>query len=159
MPRTRGVVNWRPAFLAALSEIGVVTRACKAAKISVTSVWTERKHNAEFRAQYEDALQIGALQLEDEAVRRARDGVRRIKFNAKTGEPYRDPSTGEPYVEHEFSDTLLLALLKRHFQQYRDKPDEVHVNTTVNTRTVSIEQQRKWQERRKAALEGRNEAV
>lgn len=149
-PRTRGVVNWRPAFLTALSEIGVVVRAAKAANISTTSVWLERKNNPEFRAQYDDALQVGALALEDEAVRRARDGVRRIKFNPKTGEPYTDPETGKPYTEHEFSDTLLLALLKRHFSQYHEKPPEVNVATHVHNH-VSVERQKELQARMKAA--------
>ena len=68
----------------------------------------KRKADADFRARFAASPTAGALLLDAEAVRRARDGVRRMKFNPKTGAPYIDPGTGEPYVEHEYSDMPLL---------------------------------------------------
>lgn len=152
--RTRGVVDWQPAFLTALEELGVITRACSAVGVTPKTVWLHRKQDPVFLAQFEDSLEAGALQLEAEAIRRARDGVRRMKFNSKTGLPFIDPETDKPYIEHEYSDTLMLALLKSHFPKYRDKPGEVHVSTTVNN-VMPIARQRELQERRQAALAGR----
>jgi len=99
-------------------------------------------------------LFAGALSLEEEAIRRARDGVRRMKFNPKTGEPYIDPETGKPYLEHEYSDNLMLALLKRHFPDYRERAaPELHVNASVTNVCVLPESKRlELIERRKAAL-------
>ena len=116
------------------------------------SVWLRRKSDAEFRSAFENSLAAGALLLEEEAIRRARDGVRRIKFNTKTGEPFIDPETNLPYVEHEYSDNLLLALLKRHFPEYREKPTEISVTPTFNNNIVSVERQKAIQERMAAAL-------
>jgi len=76
-----------------------------------------------------------------------------MKFNPKTGEPYRDPSTGEPYVEHEYSDTLMALILKSIYpEKYKEKGIEVHSSASSNNFTVSTEQLKDWQERRKAHL-------
>lgn len=75
-----------------------------------------------------------------------------MKFNTKTGLPFINPATGEPSIEHECSDNLLLALLRRHFPQYRDKADEVYVSRTVNNNVISIARQREGQERHASAL-------
>ena len=150
--RTRGSVDWTSAFLKSLEETGVIAAACRAAKISRVSVWERRKNDSDFKARFEDSLSAGALLLEEEAVRRAREGVRRIKFNPKTNKPYEDPATGQPYVEHEYSDNLLLALLRRHFPQYRDKADaEVHVTTNVQN-VISAADQKHYQDRMQKAL-------
>ncbi len=150
-PRTRGNIDWADAFLKALEESGVIAAACRAANVSRVSVWERRKNDADFKLRFESSLTAGALLLEEEAVRRARDGVRRIKFNPKTNEPYKDPETGKPYVEHEYSDGILLALLKRHFPQYHDKPSEVNVQTNLHNH-ISVERQKELQARHAAAL-------
>lgn len=152
--RARGVVDWRPAFLKALESVGVICKAAEAAEVSVMTVWRERKGNPEFTTAYEEALGCGALLLEQEAIRRAKDGVRRMKFNPKTGEPYMDPGTGKPYIEHEYSDALMVTLLKRHIPEYRDKPSEVHVAQTVNNGVVLTEERlEQLQKLRAEALE------
>lgn len=148
--RTRGSIDWTVAFLAALEQSGVIAKACRAVNISRTTIWERRRDDAEFKAAFDNALTAGALLLEEEAVRRAKDGVRRIKFNPKTGEPYIDPDTGKPYQELEYSDAILLALLKRHFPQYHEKPSEVSVSTHVHNH-IPIEKQREWQRRMKEA--------
>ena len=153
--RARGVVDWRPAFLKALENVGVICLAAKAAEISTMQVWRERKGNPEFATAYDEALACGALLLEAEAIRRAKDGVRRMRFNPKTGQPYIDPGTGEPYIEHEYSDALMVTLLKRHIPEYREKTSEVNVNSTVNNLVVwTEEKQKEMQARRLKALEG-----
>ena len=121
---TRGpkAVDWGPAFLAALVETGQCSKAAEAAGVSYLTVWRRRKARREFEEKYQEALEAAAELLEAEAVRRARMGVRKLRFNTKTGEPYKDPATGEHYVEHEYSDTLLLALLKRFLpKHYRER--------------------------------------
>jgi hypothetical protein len=148
-----GVVDWKPAFLKALENVGVVKTAARLAGVSVMTVWREKKANPDFAKAYEASLECGARTLEEEAVRRAVHGVRRLKFNPKTGEPYIDPATGEPYVELEFSDSILIAFLRRHFPEYRDKSGEVHVSTTLNNIAIFTEdKQREWQERHREAL-------
>ena len=57
--------------------------------------------------------------LEAEARRRAVTGVRRLKFDK--GQAIIDPETGEPYVELDYSDVLLIFLLKaRAPEKYRE---------------------------------------
>lgn len=91
--------------------------------------------------------------LEAEAIRRAQDGVVRMKFNSKTGLPFIDPRTGEPYMEHEYSDTLMAILLKRHFPEYREPKAETHFTTTTNNFVVlSQDQLQRLQERKAEAL-------
>lgn len=120
------------AFLSALEETGVISKAAEAAKVTRKTVWLWRKNNKDFAADFEDALKAGALLLEAEAIRRAHDGVVRMKFNSRTGQPFIDPRTGEPYMEHEYSDTLLLALLRRNFHEYREPKGDVNVPITVH---------------------------
>jgi hypothetical protein len=129
---TESTPAWVPAFLAALEETGVILKAAAAADISRKTVWLRRKNNSEFAQDFDDALRAGALLLEAEAIRRAQDGVVRMKFNPKTGLPYIDPRTGEPYMEHEYSDTLMAILLKRHFPEYREPKGDVNVTSSVH---------------------------
>jgi hypothetical protein len=141
----RGVIDWKPAFLSALENVGVICKAAEAAKVSVMTVWRERKSNPEFAAAYNESLGCGALFLEAEAIRRAKDGVVRMKFNSKTGLPFIDPRTGDPYMEHEYSDALMVTLLKRHIPEYREPKEGVTVNNTVSNFTITLEQQRQIQ--------------
>src|SRR5262245_47497044 len=57
-----------------------------------------------------DALEEAADHLQAEARRRAVDGVKKLKFY--NGRPVIDPATGQQYYEHEYSDSLLMALLR-----------------------------------------------
>lgn len=129
---TESTPAWVPAFLAALEETGVILKAAEAAQISRKTVWLRRKNNSEFAQDFDDALRAGALLLEAEAIRRAQHGVVRMKFNSKTGLPFIDPRTGEPYMEHEYSDTLMAILLKRHFPEYREPKGDVNVTSAVH---------------------------
>lgn len=149
---------WESAFLAALEETGVISKAAEAAQIGRKAVWTRRKNNPGFAKEFDDALRAGALLLEAEAIRRAQDGVVRMKFNPKSGKPYIDPRTitpecpeGLPYMEHEYSDTLMAILLKRHFPEYREPKSETHVSTTLNNFLVmTAERSQQLQDRLKS---------
>lgn len=104
---------WQPKFLARFAEFGVVAEACRFAGISRTSVYDALKKNEAFKALYDDAEKDAADVLERECYRRAVEGTQVLKFH--NGEPIKDPRdpTGKKfYVEHQYSDQLLLSLLK-----------------------------------------------
>lgn len=111
------------AFLRALGECGTVKGACEAAGLSLSAYKSWRK-SPEFLEAYQDAVDAFCDALETEAVRRARDGVKTIKFTS-AGRPIKDPRKHDPsgnvlpgfendpwYYEESFSDRLLELLLR-----------------------------------------------
>lgn len=137
MPQRARALDWRPAYLAALTETGVYSWAYNAAGIVSTTPWRERQRNPEFIKQEAEAVKIASRLFESEAVKRAVHGMRKYKFTAAGG-PVIDPRTGEQYYESEFSDTVLLKLLSSHIPEvYRDKQDvklsgEVRTHMTLD---------------------------
>jgi hypothetical protein len=67
--------SWRARFLQELSLWGNVARACRMAKVSRTAAYHARETDAEFRAKWDEALEIACDGLEEEARRRAVVGV------------------------------------------------------------------------------------
>jgi hypothetical protein len=125
LPRARKR-RWVKAFLAALAETGIVTRACKVARVGRMTVYRNRQENPEFAAAWQEAQEVAADNLEAEARRRAVEGTRRYKFTPR-GEPVMDPRTGEQYYEHEYSDKLLIQLLKaKRPEEYRERTEQRH---------------------------------
>ena len=127
LTRGKNALNWRwneeleRLICDQLREHGCLERACREVGISPGAVWQRRnprfKHyREEFARAYEEAIAAGRAallaRLEREADRRAAEGVPRLKFD-KHGRPLIDPRTGEPYVELEYSDQLLMFRLKR----------------------------------------------
>lgn len=116
----RRVVDWGPAYLEALLNNGCVSAAAKVAGVCRHTVWERRKSDSKFREAEEAAREQAADLLQDEAWRRAVEGVVKFKFGPD-GKPLMDPRTGEPYYELEYSDKLLLALLRANKpERYRD---------------------------------------
>jgi len=123
---------WNPsprvrAFLAAYRRTANVTRAAKAAGIAREAHYRLLERSASYQAVFASAGIEAGQTLEDEAVRRAVEGVRRPLFyhGAMVTVP-KDPSDpdGEwiPVVEREYSDMLLLALLKaKKPKEYKDR--------------------------------------
>lgn len=106
--------DWRDAFIEALSTTGNVKLACVAAGIGRTTVYTERKNNDGFAQSWDVALEEAADLLEDEARRRAVEGVAEpIIYKGKIV-TIADPETGieTPLILRKYSDTLLIFLLK-----------------------------------------------
>lgn len=101
----------RDKFLRALELTGHVGKACSEAKLSRRTAYNWRIADEAFAVEWEAAQEMGTDALEDEAVRRASEGCQRKKFTGK-GVAVIDPATGEQYVEHEYSDTLLIFMLK-----------------------------------------------
>jgi len=99
---------------------GTVRYACVKAGICHSTHYDWKKENSDYAAALEVVTTALVDLLESEAERRAAQGLVRKKFTGK-GEPVMDPETGEQYVEREFSDPLLMFLLKGlRPEKYRD---------------------------------------
>jgi hypothetical protein len=66
--------HWQKAFLAALENTGSVTTAAEAAGIKRWNAYDAKRGDQEFAAAWEQALDVSADTLEDEARKRAFDG-------------------------------------------------------------------------------------
>ncbi len=91
----------KQAFLAALAETANVLKSSEIAKIARRTAYDWKSADSEFADAWERALDIGTDALEDEAVRRAVEGIDEPVF-------YRGKSCG---VVRKYSDTLLIFLL------------------------------------------------
>ena len=99
------------AFCAALAETCNVGRACRAVGISRQTAYTWREADADFALAWGRAMKAGLLALEDEAHRRAFDGVDEPVF-------YKGDECG---TIRKYSDTLAIFLLKAHDpEKYRE---------------------------------------
>ena len=63
--------DWKPAFLAALRELPVISHACKAVGIERSTAWRARQNDETFAEAWDDALEEGIDRAEQEAFRRA----------------------------------------------------------------------------------------
>jgi hypothetical protein len=89
-------------LLAAYVSCGRISHAAQAAQIDLRLHYYWKKVDPDYVEAWQEAQQMVGELLEEEAIRRARDGVVRQKF-------YKDTLIAEE-VEH--SDTLLIFLLK-----------------------------------------------
>jgi hypothetical protein len=101
-PRTIRTPKKRAAFLEALKETCNITKACELSGLGRTSAYEWKAEDSEFSADWQKALDIAADLLEEEAVRRAKEGTTKPVFQ------------GGQLVGHvqEYSDTLMIFLLK-----------------------------------------------
>lgn len=126
----------KKAFLAAYAATGNMTLSAKAAKIPRSSHfdWLKAERNLpagerEYTNAFEDIQESVAQTLEDEAVRRAHEGVKRPVMYR--GAPVKQGR--RILYEVEYSDQLLLALLKR----FRPAAYREHL-TTEHTGSIEI---------------------
>jgi hypothetical protein len=133
---------WVPAYLAAVEITGGnFTKAARAAKVHRSTVWEWRRDNDEFAKAEADACRRGMKTLHAEAIRRAVDGVRSIRFQ---------PKTGTIHYERVYSDTLLLRALEHaETGSWRQKQQVEHSGGVVF----------KTRAERKAALEAARAAM
>ena len=96
-------------FLKALADTGSVTTAVATARTSRTRVYELRKTDPAFAAKWEEAEEIATDRLEEEARRRAIEGVAQPLVSA--GKLVRGDD-GQPITVRHYSDNLLLGLLK-----------------------------------------------
>lgn len=114
--------DWKPKFIDKLRRTGNISAACHAAKISRAWAYEERKSDAAFAAQWNDALEEACDALELEARQRATKGAKRPVY-----------SKGE-FVDwvYEPSDALIMFLLKAHRpEKYRENFDARIFHTPV----------------------------
>jgi hypothetical protein len=107
-------------FLQALAETGSVIHAVRVAGTSRTRVYELRTKDPAFAAAWAEAEDISVDRLEDEARRRAVEGVPEPLVSA--GKLVRDDN-GQPITIRRYSNTLLIALQKAHrARRERSKP-------------------------------------
>lgn len=103
-------------FLTAFVDLVSITRACKKAKIPRQTIYDWKKSDKEFNENYEEAAKLALEALEDEAIRRAHEGVSKPVYHSgeKVG------------TVKEYSDTLMIFLLKaRDPEKYRERSNVV----------------------------------
>jgi hypothetical protein len=120
------VASKQAAFLAAYAEVGNITHAAEIAGLNRETHHKWMKVDPTYPERFKTADEQAVEKLEQEARRRAVTGVRRKKFTGK-GEPVIDPVTGEQYIEEEYSDTLLIFLMKgARPEKYKDRVYNEH---------------------------------
>ena len=102
--------DWKPAFIEALRATGNVTHAAQYAGRSQNQAYHVRRHSEHFAAQWDEALGEGTDLLEAEARRRAFTGIDKPVY-------YKGEVVGSI---KEYSDRLLMFLLKAHDPKFRD---------------------------------------
>jgi hypothetical protein len=105
-------------FLRAVADTGSVTAAVAVAGTSRSRVYELRRSDSEFAAAWDEAEEIAADRLEDEARRRAVEGVPEPLVSG--GKIVRDDD-GQPITIRRHSDPLLLALLRAHRPPRRER--------------------------------------
>lgn len=114
----------RAKFLSVLSECGNVTRAAEESGLNRQFLYRYKSQDEAFSAAWEEAADIGAKRLEDEARRRAVEGWQEPVW-------YQGEQTG---TVTKYSDTLLICLLKAHHpEKYADRSkSDVNVAGTID---------------------------
>jgi len=108
----------RQELLAILGQGFSVTKAARTVGVARTYLYEVRREDPAFAAEWDAAWEEGTETLEDEARRRAHDGVARAK-----GVYYQGMQVGTE-VETVYSDTLLTLLLKaRKPDTYRERTE------------------------------------
>jgi hypothetical protein len=120
----RTIQHVREAFIAALMRGLSISGAAIHADIARRTVYDWRDADHEFRAAWDEALEYGADRLEDEAFRRAHDGVEKPLVSG--GKIVKDDE-GAAIRVREYSDTLMCLLLKsRRPDKFRERTDVKH---------------------------------
>lgn len=104
----------RRKFIEALAITANVSAACKLARVGRNSIYEWRKDDPSFKADWDEATELGTDALEDEAVRRAYDGTLKPVY-------YGGKKVG---TVREYSDPLLILMLKaRRPEKFRERFD------------------------------------
>ena len=111
----------REAFLAVLAEEGSVTKACKLVGVSRRSIYDWREDDKSFAAEWDKALSLGVNAIEDEAIRRAKEGVEHKVY-------YKGASVGS---YQEYSDQLMMFFLRAAKPEKYGNRSEVHLTGAV----------------------------
>ena len=94
--------QWVAPFLAALSEVGLMTHAAEMVGVDRISVWRRKKSDPDFAAAIDEAIDMATDKLEAEARRRAVEGIEEPVYHM-------GQIVGKRIV---YSDPLMALLLK-----------------------------------------------
>ncbi len=131
--RTKRTPKKVETFFGVLRAGGSVSKAASAAGVGRTAVYQWRRSDPEFKAAWDDAVETGTDALEDEAFRRAFEGVEEPVF-------YQGDVVGHV---RRYSDTMLIVMLKaRRPEKYKEHR---HVSGSM---TVNLEGEKNELERR-----------
>src|SRR4051794_31328153 len=110
--RTSRTPKKEEAFFDALRDGRSISAACLEAGITRSSAYLWRESDPQFKAKWNECVEEGTDRLEDEAIRRARDGTEKPVYQGGV-------LVG---TTREYSDTLLIFMLKaRRPQKFRDR--------------------------------------
>jgi hypothetical protein len=93
---------WHDAFLAALREVPVVSRACEAVGIERSTAYRRREADQAFAEAWDDAMETGVDRAEQEAFRRAVVGFEEPVIHQGNITPLMAPvfdADGEPVID------------------------------------------------------------
>jgi hypothetical protein len=110
------------AFLAAYGRTGRIGQAAEAAKVNRGTHHTWLRDSAAYRLAFEQTAELIGSMAEDAAVERAIHGIKKLVT-------YRGRAikvNGQPLYETEYSDQLLLAILKKVIPAYRERTAMEH---------------------------------
>jgi hypothetical protein len=123
---------WHSTFLDALSSSGNVTAAARRAGVDRGTAYRSRAAAAEFRAAWDEALEVALDALEAEARRRALEGWEEPVF-------YQGKVCGHI---RKYSDALIMFLLKAYRPEFRDNYRVEHSGDT----TIRVEYVNDWRD-------------
>lgn len=120
--RTANTRAWKKLFLSALAATGNVSASAEAASVSRSFVYERRGDDPAFAAAWDQALEAARPVLEEEAWRRAVEGVDEPVF----GRVGKDQD-GQIGTVKKYSDALLTTLLKANApEKYRERSEVKH---------------------------------
>lgn len=126
-------INWHrkaPLYLMHLMLGKSKEEAAKSIGVSMSSVTNYRKQYEPFDQAILAATEDGFEIFEKEARRRSIDGVK--SYVTSAGRVVIDPLTGEPLVEHKYSDAVLMFLMKAKRPEVYGNRTNVSVSGTIN---------------------------
>lgn len=104
--------EWMDLFLAAFANTGNVRFAAREAGVSRQEVYRIKGLDAEFAERFDDARDEAMDMLELECRRRAFQGVKKERWVRTGTDPKTRLATYEKIIETEYSDILMIFLLK-----------------------------------------------
>ena len=131
-----GIKGEQELFLRAYEEAGTISTACRVTLTPRSTIYYWREHDPDFAQKLEEVGLAANELLIGEARRRAYQGILRKKF--EKGKPLIDEDTGLQYVEREYSDTLMMFLIKAKNPEYRDRQQlDLHMSGSLLTGPLS----------------------
>lgn len=110
-------------FLEAFGKIGIITVAAHQAEIGRTTHYNWLKDDPEYVERFKEKINEAADRLEGEAHRRAVLGVEKPVFGSLPGV---NTGSGQIGVIREYSDTLLIVLLKMR-GRFKDRGQHINI--------------------------------